>query len=123
MTYWAEIMQDDAHIARARRLGRCAADPRTGEEQSKASSPRSLNLTIGKQKLKAELIPPPLIVARSSQRSRRRWRQLEAAAEDAARAIEELDEEHGGEEGLLAEAKTDKGNLTAKERQGPAEGG
>jgi type I restriction enzyme M protein len=28
--------------------------------------------------------------------------------------VEELDEEHGGEEGLLAEAKTDKGRLTAK---------
>jgi hypothetical protein len=37
-----------------------------------------------------------------------------AAAEEAARAIEELDEEHSGEEGLFAEAKTDKGNLTAK---------
>jgi type I restriction enzyme M protein len=28
--------------------------------------------------------------------------------------VEELDEEHGGEDGLLAEAKTDKGKLTAK---------
>jgi hypothetical protein len=28
--------------------------------------------------------------------------------------MEEMDEEHGGEDGLLAEAKTDKGKLTAK---------
>ena len=35
-------------------------------------------------------------------------------AEEAARAVEELDEEHGGEDGLRFEAKTDKGKLTAK---------
>jgi len=39
---------------------------------------------------------------------------FEAAAGEAGREIEVLDEEHGGEEGLLAEAKTDKGNLTTK---------
>ena len=45
-----------------------------------------------------DLIPQPLIV--------RRYFSAEAAA------IEQLDEEHGGEDGLLADAKNDKGKLT-----------
>jgi len=40
--------------------------------------------------------------------------QLEAARDAITRQIEELEEEHGGEEGLLADARTDKGKLTAK---------
>ena len=39
---------------------------------------------------------------------------MEARAGEAARAVEELDEELGGEDGLLNDAKTDKGKLTAK---------
>ena len=39
---------------------------------------------------------------------------MEARAGEAARAVEELDEEHGAEDGLLFDAKTDKGKLTAK---------
>jgi type I restriction enzyme M protein len=71
------------------------------------------DLALGKRKLKAELVSPALIVARFFAEEQAMLEKLESAAEEAARAIEELDEEHGGEEGLLAEAKTDKGKLTA----------
>ena len=37
---------------------------------------------------------------------------LETDRDAITRQMEELDEEHGGEEGLLADAKTDKGKLT-----------
>jgi type I restriction enzyme M protein len=40
--------------------------------------------------------------------------QLEAERDAISRQIEELEEEHGGDEGLLAEARNDKGKLTAK---------
>ena len=39
---------------------------------------------------------------------------LEAERDVISRQIEEMDEEHGGEDGLLAEAKNDKGKLTTK---------
>lgn len=113
MTYWAEIMQDDVHMlsqdgwAAARQI-------RELVRNSEGKFTEEPDLTIGKKKLKAELIPPPLIVARYFAEEQAALEKLEVAAENAARAIEELDEEHGGEEGLLAEAKTDKGNLTAK---------
>ncbi|MDP2816267.1 MAG: hypothetical protein Q8O19_06270, partial [Rectinemataceae bacterium] len=39
---------------------------------------------------------------------------LEAVRDAVSRSMEKMDEEHEGDEGLLAEAKTDKGKLTAK---------
>ncbi|MDD2742942.1 MAG: hypothetical protein PHV02_11750, partial [Rhodocyclaceae bacterium] len=38
--------------------------------------------------------------------------QREAERDAVSRQMEEMDEEHGGEDGLLAEAKTEKGKLT-----------
>jgi len=37
---------------------------------------------------------------------------LEAERDDITRQMEEIDEEHGGEDGLLADGKTDKGKLS-----------
>jgi type I restriction enzyme M protein len=71
------------------------------------------DLTIGKKHYKAELIPPNLIVARFFADRLAEVEAKEAAAEELRRAIEELDEEQGGEDGLLFEGKNEKGKLTA----------
>jgi type I restriction enzyme M protein len=55
-----------------------------------------------------------LIVARYFAQQQAATEQLEAEREAVARQLEEMDEEQGGEDGLLADAKTDKGKLTAK---------
>ena len=59
-----------------------------------------------------DLIPGPLIVRRNFAAEQEAIEQLEAARDATTRQLEETDEEHGGEDGLLAEAKTDKGTLT-----------
>jgi type I restriction enzyme M protein len=59
-----------------------------------------------------DLIPQRLIVARYFAKEQGAVEALEAARDAVTRQMEELEEEHGGEEGLLAEAKTDKGKLT-----------
>lgn len=51
-----------------------------------------------------DLIPPPLIVARYLAAEQIAIETLEAERDAISRQMEELDEEHGGEEGLLAEA-------------------
>lgn len=113
MTYWAATMQDDVYIlaqdgwAAARQIRELVKN----EDGKFTETP---DLTIGRQKLKAELIPPALIVARFFAKEQAALEALEAKAEDIARAIEEMDEEHGGEDGLLFEGKTEKGKLTAK---------
>ena len=83
MTYWTETMQDDIYLI--------AAD---GWQASR------------------DLIPPELVVARYFGAEQQAIEKLEGEKDAISRRMEELDEEHGGEEGLLAEAKTDKGKLT-----------
>lgn len=113
MTYWAEVMQDDAYILvqDGWAAGRVIRELVKNAESKFAETP---DITLGRRKLKAELIPPALIVARFFGAQQAALEALEAKAEEAARALEELDEEHGPEDGLLFEAKTDKGKLTAK---------
>ncbi|MEI6268082.1 MAG: class I SAM-dependent DNA methyltransferase [Methylococcaceae bacterium] len=65
-------------------------------------------------KANTDLIPTALIVDRYFNAERQAIEQLEADRETISRQMEEQDEEHGGEDGLLAEGKTDKGKLSAK---------
>ncbi|MBT1073960.1 type I restriction-modification system subunit M [Geobacter grbiciae] len=85
MTYWTDTMQDDVYLI--------VGDGWQGTP---------------------DLIPPPLIVGRYFAADNERIEQLEAERDAVGRRMEELEEENGGEEGLLEEARTDKGKLTAK---------
>lgn len=60
-----------------------------------------------------DLLPPELIVRRYYSAEANAITELEAKRDAISRELEELDEEQGGEEGPLAEGKTDKGKLTA----------
>ncbi|MBF0159845.1 MAG: type I restriction-modification system subunit M [Magnetococcales bacterium] len=60
-----------------------------------------------------DLIPPALIVTRYLATEQTGIEALEAERDGISRQMEEMEEEQGGEEGWLAEAKTD-GKLTAK---------
>jgi len=91
MDYWAKTMQDDVYLL-----------VREGWKAELESGPNT------------ELIPTRLIVARYFAAEQSAITQLEAERDAITLGLEEIEEEHGGEDGLLAEAKTDKGNLTAK---------
>jgi len=91
MDYWAEAMQDDVYLL--------------VQESWKA-------VLAGKPNI--DLIPESLIVARYFAAETTAIERLEGDRDAVTRQMEELDEEHGGEEGLLGEARTDKGKLTAK---------
>ncbi|WP_153146816.1 type I restriction-modification system subunit M [Dechloromonas sp. H13] len=89
MDYWAETMQDDAWMI--------------ASDGWKA-------VVDGKNNV--DLIPPALVVARYFSAEQAAIEQREAERDAISRQMEEMDEEHGGEDGLLAEAKNDKGKLT-----------
>lgn len=59
-----------------------------------------------------DLIPQTLVVTRYFAAEREQIARLEAERDAIARQMEELDEEHSGEDGLLTEAKNEKGKLT-----------
>jgi len=89
MDYWAEAMQDDVYLL--------VLD---GWKAVVDGQPN------------ADLIPRSLLVARFFAAESAAIELLEAERDAVTAEMEELDEEHGGEEGLLADAKNDKGKLT-----------
>jgi len=91
MDYWVETMQDDAW--------------QIALEGWKAVQDGAPN---------TDLIPIALIVARYFAAEQAAIEQLEAERDAIGRQMEEMDEEHAGEDGLFAEARTEKGKLTAK---------
>jgi type I restriction enzyme M protein len=89
MSYWMDVMQDDVYML--------------VQDGWKA---------VVDGKPNTDLIPKPLIIHRYFELDAKAIEQYESERDAITRQIEELDEEHGGEEGLLAEAKNDKGKLT-----------
>jgi type I restriction enzyme M protein len=83
MSYWSDVMQDDVYVI--------------AQDGWQANS---------------DLIPPHLIIKRYFAAEQQAIEQLQAATEAIAQKMEELDEEHGGEGGLLEEAKNEKGKIT-----------
>lgn len=89
MDYWAETLQDDVWMI--------VSD---GWQAVQVGKPNT------------DLLPPALVVARYFPAEQQAIEQLEAERDTISRQMEELEEEHGGDEGLLAEARNDKGKLT-----------
>jgi type I restriction enzyme M protein len=83
MSYWSDSMQDDVYMI--------------AQDGWKANE---------------DLIPKQLIIKRYFAAEQQNIEQLEAAREAIGSKMEELDEEHGGEGGLLEEAKNEKGKIT-----------
>src|SRR5260221_11100660 len=83
MSYWTDNMQDDIYM-----------------------------IALDGWKANSDLIPPQLIINRYFAADQQNIEKLEAAKEAIALKMEELDEEHIGEGGLLEEAQNEKGKIT-----------
>lgn len=68
---------------------------------------------LAKGEPNTDLLPPELMVHRYYAAEAAAIAELEAKRDAISHELEELDEEQGGEDGPLAEGKTDKGKLTA----------
>jgi type I restriction enzyme M protein len=105
MDYWAATMQDDCYAISA---DGWKAEPNRIVETNKG----------GKQKDKGwacDLIPKPLIVARYFAKDQAAIDELTASIETVTSKMTELEEEHGGDEGLLSELeKVNKANVAAR---------
>ena len=83
MMYWVETMQDDAYL-----------------------------IAVDGWQANPALIPAQLVVRRYFEAEQKTIEQLEADKDAIVHEKEELEEEHGGEEGLLEEVKSDKGKIS-----------
>ena len=95
MTYWLESMQDDTHLI--------AADGWKAE----------LSPVKGKKnEWDSDLLPKQLVIDRYFAAEQSAIEQLEADRDAKSLRMEEMEEEHSGEDGLLEEVKTDKGKIS-----------
>lgn len=97
LTYWSTIMQDDVYVL---------VDDgwEAGRETEKD--------TKKKTEWQGRLIPKELIIARYFASEQKVIDELEADQDILIRQMEEMEEEHGGEEGVMADAKNDKDKIT-----------
>lgn len=116
MTYWADVMQDDAYLIAAEGWN-AAARLRQLEKRADGKFAEEPDLTLGtgkkSRKFKAEIIPPRLVVARYFAGDQGKVDSLQEAAEDSLSALEAFEVEHAAEDSVLAEARNDEGELTA----------
>ena len=111
MDYWAETMQDDVYMIVSDGWAE-AARPRLIIDERGNRSNEKADLVVARKKYKTELISPTLIISRYFAAEQAAIEQLEADVANVEQQMEEMAEEHSGEDGLLEEAKTDAGKLT-----------
>jgi type I restriction enzyme M protein len=105
MDYWATTMQDDCYLIAANGW---KAETYRIEEKNKQNKIVDKGWT-------RDLIPRSLIVARYFAREQATIQTLEAELETIFAQLTELEEEHGGEEGLFSELeKINKATVTAR---------
>ncbi|MEG4109548.1 N-6 DNA methylase [Microcoleus sp. S13_C5] len=98
MTYWVESMKDDVYIL--------------VEDGWKADMKVVRNKKGAVTDFICELIPKELMINRYFKDQQATIENLEAKRDDIVRKEEELQEEHGGEEGLLEEVTNDSRKIT-----------
>ena len=111
MDYWEETMQDDVYILvqDGWEAGKVLRElvVKKGEKLKEAP-----DLIIDKQKYKADLIPPGLIVARYFAKQQQEIDEFQTDLDVITQELEALIEEHTGEDGALVDAQTDTGKVT-----------
>lgn len=112
MDYWAETMQDDVYVITQDGWQAGNTWRELVNTKGDAKQKETPDLTIGKTKYKAELIPPALIVARFFNAEQIALDALQSECDASSQALESYIEEHAVEDGLLADALTDTGKLS-----------
>lgn len=111
MDLWAETMQDDVYLVVAEGWTEAARLRPLAEDRAGKTRP---DLVVGRKKYRAELIPPALVIARFLTAEKAEVDRLEAEAATAVQAMEDYAEEHGAEDGALAEARNERDVVTPK---------
>jgi type I restriction enzyme M protein len=119
MSYWNDVMQDDVYVISDNgwQVGReVYRIIKTSKDKTGKSKEKQVDGIDG---IESKLIKPLLLVTRYFLTEKHAIEELEAKRETLASSLEEMEEEHGVEDGLLIDAKNEKDKLTtasAKER-------
>lgn len=117
MTYWLEQdMQDDVYVLvsdgwkAGREVYRIMIEKKGKKE---TDNPKQVEVK-GMAGIESKLLKPKQIINRYFAKEQELIDSLQAEAEEYKAKQQELDEEHAGEDGLLAEVRNEKGSITAK---------
>ncbi len=110
MAYWQDTMQDDVYMIVSDGW-LAASKPRPIHEEKGKSSKEKPDFLLGKQKFKADLVPKNLIVSHFFSKEQENVDKLESEVASVQQSLEELKEEHAGEDGLLS-ALSDEGKIS-----------
>jgi len=108
MAYWEEIMQDDVYIVTA---DEWIAGNELIRLQSKSKKGSKKDIA-GLTGLEGRLIPVSLIIKTYLHQEKEKLELLHTELEQISSYMEEIKQEHSGEDGLLGEVTNDKGNIT-----------
>jgi len=101
MDYWNSTLKDDVYML-VEDGWRAVPEPVTDKKTGK----------VKKGEYTCDLVPQPLVIARYFAKEQAKVDELQRAHESLSQQLEELLEEHSGDEGILAEAMNDKGKVT-----------
>jgi len=114
LDYYAEILQDDLYELAADGW-QCGIELKRLEKITKKGDKEVVKQVAGLEGLEGRLVPTALIIQEYLTKEKEALDNLEVQAETLIASMDELREEHGGEDGLLAtaidNAKISKGNM------------
>jgi len=111
MDYWAETMQDDFYELAADGW-KAGNEVKRIEKKTKKGDREVMKQVAGIEGLEGRLIPPALMIQEYFTTEQKAIDDLEAQTESLTVNMDELREEHGGEDGLLVNAMDDKGKIS-----------
>lgn len=111
MEYWAETMQDDMYELAADGW-KAGNEVKRIEKKTKKGDKEVVKQVVGIEGLEGRLIPPALIIQEYFVKEQKAIDDLQVQTETLKAKMDEMREEHGGEDGLLANAIDDKGKIS-----------
>jgi type I restriction enzyme M protein len=112
MTYWSETMQDDVYVISDdgwKAGGEVYRILKSTKDKSGKTKEKEIE---GLEGIESKLIKPNLTINRYLAAEKAAIEALENQRDAISAQLEELEEEHGGEEGLLADARNDREKIT-----------
>ncbi|MBU2592401.1 type I restriction-modification system subunit M [Patescibacteria group bacterium] len=108
MTYWEETMQDDIYIVTSDEW-RAGNEVVRLQKENKNKVKKDIAGLVG---LEGRLIPISLMIKTYFAQEQSNLNNLQVEIDQAVSKMEEMKEEHGGDESLLSDVVNEKGNIT-----------
>ena len=111
MSYWNEVMQDDAYVISDDGWKEGSNVYRITKKVGKDDKAKEKEVE-GIEGIESKLIKPALLIEHYFVKEKQAIEALESERDTAQAEIESMEEEHGAEDGLMADAKNDKDKIT-----------